>query len=89
MFQERLQIVIIKLGYGPYPNLWYLITKSIFGKYWPVNVAVELIQDIVKDVNLLLFADKFLEKFASCAISFLIDFFLAIIKLSLITNLEI
>ena len=42
MLQERLKIEVIKPCHGPYRNLWYLVKKSTLGKYWFVNVAVEL-----------------------------------------------
>lgn len=59
-----------------YQNLWYLIKKTTLEKYKLINIAVELNQVTIQDANLSLSADKFSEKFASCAISFLIDFFL-------------
>lgn len=76
MLQEKLEIGIIKPCHGPYQNPWYLVKKSTPGKYWLVNVVVKLNQVTIKDANLPLSADEFLEKFAGCVISFLIDFFL-------------
>lgn len=53
-----------------------MVKKSIYGKYQLFNVAIELNRVTVKDANLLLSIDKFSEKFPSCAIFLLIEFFL-------------
>lgn len=82
MLQERLKIGVIEPCYGPYRNPWYLIKKTIPGKYRLVNVAVELNRVTVRDANLPPSADEFSEEFAGCAISSLIGFSRAMTKLS-------
>ncbi len=42
MLQERLKMRVIEHCRGPYQNPWYLVKKSIPGKYRLVNLAVEL-----------------------------------------------
>lgn len=59
-----------------YQNLWYLVKKSIPGKYWLVNVAVELNWVTIKDTNLPFSTNELSEKFASYAISSFINFLL-------------
>ena len=70
-----MKIGVIEPCYGPYQNLWYLVKKSISGKYRLINVAIELNRVTIRDANLPPSADKFFEEFAGCTISFLIDFF--------------
>lgn len=77
MLQKRLKMGVIKPYHSFYQNLYYLVKKSISGKYWLVNVVVELNQVIVRDTNLPFSANKFSKEFAGCAISSLIDFFLS------------
>ena len=60
---------------GPYQNPWYLVKKSIPGKYRLVNLAVELNRVTVRDANLPPSADKFSEEFVGCTIPCLVDFF--------------
>ena len=47
ILQERLKIGVIKPCHGPYRNSWYLVKKTIPGKYGLVNVAGELNQVII------------------------------------------
>lgn len=68
---------IIESCYGPYQNRQYLIKNSTPGKYWLVNVKVELNRINIRDVNLPTSINKFSEKFAGCTISFFINFFSA------------
>ena len=67
---------VIEPCHGPYQNPWYLIQKSILGKYRLINVAVELNQVTIRDANLSSSANEFSEKFGGCTIFFLINFFL-------------
>lgn len=73
--QERIKIEVIEPFYNLYRNFWYLVKKNTPSKYWLINIALELNRITVKDANLTLSADKFLEKFASFVISSLINFF--------------
>ena len=66
---------VIESCRGPYRNPWYLIKKNIPGRYWLVNVSVELKKVIIRDANLSPSADDFSGEFASCTISSLIKFF--------------
>ncbi len=43
---------VIELCHGPHQNPWYLVKKSIPGKYWLVNVEVELNRVTIRDANL-------------------------------------
>lgn len=82
MLQERLKMGVIELCHGPYRNPWYLVKKTIPGKYQLVNVAVELNRVTIRDANLPPSADKFSEEFVACTILSLIDFFWVITKLN-------
>lgn len=66
---------IIELYYSPYQNLWYLVKKSTLGKYWLVNIVVELSQVIIWDANLPFSTDKFSEEFIGYTISSLVNLF--------------
>lgn len=75
ILQERLNKGVIEPSHGFYQNPWYLVKKSTAKNYWLVTMVVELQRVTVRDVNLSLPANKFSEKFASCTISFFINFF--------------
>ena len=75
ILQGRLRIGVIEPCHGPYQNPWDLFKKRTPGKYWLVNVAVELNRFTVRDANLPPSADEFPEELAGFAISSLIDFF--------------
>lgn len=75
MLQEKLKIRFVEPYYGSYQNLWYLVKKTILGKYRLMNITVEFNQVTLKDANLPSSTDKFSEKFAGYAILSLIDFF--------------
>jgi len=49
--------------------------KNEKGKYRLVNVAIEIIRVIIKNINLSLSVNEFSEKFINYIITFLIDFF--------------
>ncbi len=42
LLKKWLPMGVIESCYAPYQNPWYLVKKSQPGKYWRVNVAVEL-----------------------------------------------
>ncbi len=63
MLQQRLKMGVIEPCHGPYRNLWYLVKKSTPGKYWFVNIIVELHRVTVRDANLPPSADEFSEEF--------------------------
>lgn len=75
MLQKRLKIDVIKSCHSPYQNPWYLVNKTSFRKYCLVNFTVKFNQITIQDSNLPSSLDKFSEKFSSCTISSLIDFF--------------
>lgn len=65
----------IKLCHSLYQNFWYLVKKNIPEKYYLVDVLVEFNRVTIKNANLPLSTDKFLEKFADYAILSFIYFF--------------
>jgi hypothetical protein len=75
MLKERLRRGVIEPYYGFYRNLWFLVKKKEANKYRFINNATEINRVTIRDVNLLLNADKFLEDFAGCAIASFIDLF--------------
>ena len=75
MFQKRLKIGFIEPFHGSYSNPWYLVQKSISGKYRLVNIVVELNRVSIRDANLPLSTNEFIKKFVDYAISSFIDFF--------------
>ena len=66
---------VIEPCHGLHQNPWYLVKKSIPGKYRLVNVEVELNRITIRDANLPPSADQFSEEFAGSTLSSLIDFF--------------
>lgn len=72
-----LKMEVIKPHHSPYKNSWYLVKKIICKKYYFVNLAGKFNRVTVRDTNLSLSADECSKKFASCAISSLIKFFLS------------
>lgn len=65
---------VIEPYHDSYRDPWYLVKKSISGKYWVIKVLVELNQVTVRDANLPLSVDKFSEELASYIVLSLINF---------------
>ena len=74
MLREQMQVGVFELCDGLYWNLWFLAKKKN-GKYWIINAAMEYNKHTIQDANLPLSADDFVEEFASCQLTSLIDFF--------------
>lgn len=74
MIREYIKIRVLKNCNEPYRNFFFLILKEN-GKYRLINVIVFLNKVSIKDINLLLLADKFSEEFNSMAILLVVNLF--------------
>jgi hypothetical protein len=74
ILKNRINREILKPCHGSYRNLWFIIKKKD-RKYRLVNYAAELNRHIIRNANMPLNINTFLEKFAGCAVISLIDFF--------------
>ena len=67
---------VLKLCNGLYCNLWFLVQKKQKGTFQLINAAIKMNKHIIWNANLLLLVNEFLEEFASCSVTLLIDLFL-------------
>jgi hypothetical protein len=74
ILKDRIDRGILEFCYRLYRNLWFIVKKKD-GKYRLINYAAELNRHIIRDANMLLNVDIFLEKFVGYVVAFLIDFF--------------
>jgi hypothetical protein len=74
MLKDRIDRGILEPYYGLYRNPWFIVKKKD-GKYRLVNYAAELNRYIIRNANMPLNIDTFLEEFVKCAVTFFIDFF--------------
>jgi hypothetical protein len=74
MLKNRIDKEILKPCHGPYRNPWFIVKKKN-RKYRLINHAAKLNKHTIRDANLSLNINIFLEKFTGCAIIFLINFF--------------
>ena len=75
MLQKQINVELLKSCFECYCNLWFLINKKIKNKYRLINVAMNMNEIIIQDVNLLSNVEKFSKEFARMCVTFLIDFF--------------
>ena len=75
MLQKQISAELLKSCFELYYNSWFLIDKKIKNKYWMINVAMNMNEVIIRDVNLSFNVEKFLKKFMKMYVVFLIDFF--------------
>jgi hypothetical protein len=74
ILKNRIDRKILKLCHKPYRNPWFIIKKKN-EKYRLINHAAELNRHTIRDANLPPNINTFLEKFAGCAMTSLINFF--------------
>ena len=74
ILKERLVNKFLELYYSLYYNLQFLMKKKL-SKYQIINIAMNINRVIIKDINLPLLVDKFLEEFTKIQIILLINFF--------------
>ena len=75
MLQKRISVKFLKLCFESYCNSWFLINKKTKNKYQMINVAMNMNEIIIRDVNLSFNVEKFLKEFARICVAFLINFF--------------
>ena len=75
ILQKRTNVELLKSYFESYRNSWFLIDKKIKNKYRMINVAMNINEVIIRDVNLSFNVEEFLKKFAKMCVAFLIDFF--------------
>ena len=68
---------------GLYQNPWFLVAKKVANTYRLINAAIKLNLVTLRDVNLLLNVDEFLEEFVRYVIASLINFFFGYDQLTL------
>jgi hypothetical protein len=74
MLKDRIDRGILEPYYRLYRNSWFIVKKKD-RKYRFINHAAKLNKHTIRDANLFLNIDIFLEEFAECAVAFFIDFF--------------
>ena len=74
MLQKRINVEFLKSCFEFYRNSWFLIDKKIKNKYRMINVAMNMNEIIIGDINLLFNVEKFSKEFMRMCIVFLIDF---------------
>ena len=75
MLQKRISVEFLKSCFESYRNSWFLIDKKIKNKYRMINVAMNMNEVIIRDVNLSFNVEEFSKEFARMCVAFLIDFF--------------
>jgi hypothetical protein len=60
---------------GAYRNPWFLVAKKEVGEYQLINIVIKINEVMLRDANLPLLVDKFLEEFIGYVAALLIDFF--------------
>ena len=80
ILQNRLKVDILEVSYSTYQNLYFLVQKKILlevlKKYYLINIVQEFNQITIRDTNLLLDIDSFLEEFIGLVIATLVNIFL-------------
>ena len=75
ILQKRINIELLKSCFESYRNSWFLINKKIKNKYQIINVAMNMNEIIIRDINLSFNVEEFSKEFAKMCVAFLIDFF--------------
>ena len=75
MLQKQINAEFLKSCFEPYRNSWLLIDKKIKNKYRMINIAMNMNEIIIRDVNLLFNVEEFLKEFTKMCVAFLINFF--------------
>ena len=75
ILQKQISVELLKWCFEFYRNSWFLIDKQIKNKYRIINVAMNMNEVIIRDVNLPFNVEKFSKEFARMCVVFLINFF--------------
>ena len=75
MIQEHFNINLLEYCNSLYQNFYFLVKKGN-RKYQLINTVVFLNRVLVKNINLLPSADKFLEEFGGMIVTLIVDLFL-------------
>jgi hypothetical protein len=79
---DRIRKGVLELCYSPYRNPWFLVSKKS-GKYRLVNTAMCINKVTIRDTNIPLNANEFVEEFAGIAIASLVNLFSGYDQISL------
>jgi hypothetical protein len=75
MLKERLNKGVLEYSKGLYRNLWFLVKKKKPREYKLINLTIYLNIVIRRDINLLLFINKFTDEFIGYYIISLVDLY--------------
>ena len=75
ILQKWINAEYLKSCFEFYCNVWFLINKKVKNKYRMINIAININEIIIRDINLSFNVEKFSKKFMKMCIAFLIDFF--------------
>ena len=75
MLKEQLNKRVLKYSKGLYKNLQFLVKKKKPGEYRLINLTIYLNIIIRRDINLLLFINKFIDEFIGYYIISLVDLY--------------
>jgi hypothetical protein len=75
MLKERLNKGVLEYSKGLYRNLWFLVKKKKPREYKLINLTIYLNAVIRRDINLLLFINKFTDEFIGYYIISLVDLY--------------
>ena len=75
MLQKWISVELLKLCFEFYRNSWFLINKKIKNKYRMINVAMNMNEVIIRNINLLFNVEEFSKEIAKIYVVFLINFF--------------
>jgi hypothetical protein len=75
MLKERLNRGVLEYSKELYKNPWFLVKKKKPGEYRLINLAMYLNIVTRRDANLPPFIDEFVDKFAGCYITSLVDLY--------------
>ncbi len=75
MLKERLDRGVLEYSDRPYRNLWFLVKKKKLGEYRLINSVTHINVVTRRDVNLPLSVDEFIDEFARCYITSLVDLY--------------
>ena len=64
MLLERLKRGVLEKCNGPYKNPWFLVAKKLAKTYKLINAAMKMNSVTLRDANMPLSVDEFLEEFA-------------------------
>ena len=75
MLQKQINVKLLKSCFESYRNSWVLINKKIKNKYQMINIAMNMNEIIIRNINLPFNVEEFSKEFTKICVVFLIDFF--------------